>query len=502
MQAQQQQALAQALLSEGTQPVSTEGRSIGGVGYAVSPMEGMAKIGQILAGNIGQNSANDKLAAALSGIGDQTSGTSQGSPMDTAIGKMPPDLQQLVRMWSMPESMGGNPRAAAELIGKFSGPTEQQKNFGTSMPAWINKETMLPGQSAFDTALGTSAAGMQPPGTMPGTPSAVGGGMPAPQIPVQGPQDLGPLPQQKPIDPGSMPMPKPTIPPPGASAFNSTLTGSQGEGAANVPLDQLAMPRSALAMPQANGVGTPPPDPRNYPSMNAYQGAMKAWEEGQKAQAQVKPAGEKTQAEDTGKNIADAQKTYNVAVAMLPRAMQRFEQLRQASTDASYGGGVSDEEAGKEFHLVNPDYARWYARTGLGQITEPKRATANQIIEQAANQGILSELGPQLAGLRGNKFLESIASSASGLNSADPPPAKINAINGLQDQYISNVRALADQRRSYGEKNVPTDLDLAKQISQHASPGTKISVIDPQGRLGRVDPGHLVDLINSGGQLR
>lgn len=499
MQAQQQQALAQALLSEGETPVSTNNRMMGNMAYAISPLEGMAKMGQILAGSIGQNQANEKMANALYG-GDST-GSSIATGADSAFAKMPPDIQQLVKYYSM----SGEARAAAELISKFAGPTDPQKNFGAvpgAFNAWVNKETMLPGQSAFDTALGTSAAGMQPPGTMPGGAPSVGGGMPAPQIPVQGPQDLGPLPPQKPIDPGSMPQPKPTIPPPGAGAFNSTLTGSQGEGAANVPLDQLAMPRSALAMPQANGVGTPPPDPRNYPSMNAYQGAMKAWEEGQKAQAQVKPAGEKTQAEDTGKNIADAQKTYNVAVAMLPRAMQRFEQLRQASTDASYGGGVSDEEAGKEFHLVNPDYARWYARTGMGQITEPKRATANQIIEQAANQGILSELGPQLAGLRGNKFLESIASSASGLNSADPPPAKINAINGLQDQYISNVRALADQRRSYGEKNVPTDLDLAKQISQHASPGTKISVIDPQGRLGRVDPGHLVDLINSGGQLR
>jgi hypothetical protein len=173
----------------------------------------------------------------------------------------------------------------------------------------------------------------------------------------------------------------------------------------------------------------------------------------------VAVAGAKTSAEDTGKNLADTTKTFNVAAASLPRALQRFDQLRQAAPDASSGYGVDENGEG---HAID------FAKSAAGQIALPKTATANQIIQQASKQGILSELGPQLAGLRGNKFLESIASGASGLNASDPPATKINAINGLQTQYIANLKSLAAQRRSYGDTTVPTDDQIDGMVAKAA----------------------------------
>lgn len=50
-QLQQQQAIGQALLSQGLTPVDTSNRQVGGVGYRVSPLEGLSKIVQAAVGN-------------------------------------------------------------------------------------------------------------------------------------------------------------------------------------------------------------------------------------------------------------------------------------------------------------------------------------------------------------------------------------------------------------------------------------------------------------------
>jgi hypothetical protein len=213
-------------------------------------------------------------------------------------------------------------------------------------------------------------------------------------------------------------------------------------------------------------------------------------------------------------NLADAQKTYNVAASALPRAMQRFEQLRQAAPLASSGGGVSDQEPEQGVvagilpaYFSNPDYKRYYAKTAIGgaidnYISKGDVATANQTMEQAANQGILSELGPQLQGLKGNKFLESIASGASGLDMADPPNAKIHAINGLQDQYISNLMSLVNQRQQLGDPNTPSQSAIADMIMKNVNPTYPVSVISPDGTVGRVAAKHLGDLVNAGGKIQ
>lgn len=165
--------------------------------------------------------------------------------------------------------------------------------------------------------------------------------------------------------------------------------------------------------------------------------------------------GPQKQAEKSGEDAAAAQKTYSVAASNLPFVLSRFNEMRGAAKDASYGPEywVNDEGtgAGQQFHNSRDD----------------DTSRANSTLLQKGAQGILTELGPQLAqaGVRGNKFLESIASSASGLHMAQPPGAKLNAIDGLEAQYVRSLKATAQEIRSYGGK-APTDDEIDAEVAK------------------------------------
>lgn len=480
--AQQQQALAQALLQEGETPISTNNRMMGNIAYKISPFEGLAKMAQILSGKEGLQSSNEALANALYPQSSQDGmnihqDNSTGTPTTQDYAPTPSTLQTS----SAPQGTSVNPWVDAQ--GNPTRMANMQAMMGNRAGAEMTSLYAKPFQAAptaYGTGIGTAAAGQAAPGAFSPNAATV---QPQP-VRQPNPYAVMPSPQGMPAQPQSNTnagIPQPTsgiqIPPMNASQ----LTAHQSTGGSIQPPPAMAAP-----------------NPANYTTNDAYQAAMKAFQAGATKSAEAAGAGAATQAEDTGKNIADATKTFNVAAGNLPRAMQRFQQLRQASNDASYGGGVSEEEPGS----MIGDYARNFARTSGGQLLEPHRAIANQTIEQATKQGILSELGPQLAGLRGNKFLETIASGASGLNAADPPLAKINAINGLQDQYISNLKSLAQQRRSYGDPTAPSEMDLAKIISQNSLPTTMVNIITPDGKFGKVSVGHLSDLVQSGGQIK
>jgi hypothetical protein len=68
--------------------------------------------------------------------------------------------------------------------------------------------------------------------------------------------------------------------------------------------------------------------------------------------------------------------------------------------------------------------------------------------------------------LKGNKFLEGIAAGASGLNHSDPPQTKVHAVDGLEAQYISNLKQLAAQRRAYGDNRAPTDEQIDAEVAR------------------------------------
>jgi hypothetical protein len=446
MAAQQQEQMASALLQQGNTPIDTNNRQIGGVGTKISGYEGLAKIADVLAGRYSQNKANSALANAISPAASDSSSTSSPGSSNPALG-----------LASM-----ANPEAYSKAI---IDQALMPKRAGMS---WTDPNTGQPMHAPTDFELNNPAAGGPP----------VGGGVAAPPMqPVQGPSPVAP-------PPGAGEMNVPPAPPASIPQVNASQISPN-----------VAVPPGPTSPPAITAGPTPTSMPR-MPGEGelAYQARMKPLE-----------AGATSEAQDTGKNLADATKTFNVAASNLPRAMQRFSELRQASANASAGAGVSDQEPEQgimEHFLPGPDWARSAARTFPESWINPKVALANQTIDQATKQGVLSELGPQMQGLKGNKYLESIANGASGLNPADPAPVKIQAINGLQDQYISNMVSLANQRRSYGDPMAPKQSDLAQMISQNADPTYEVHILHPDGTLGTVKARSLMGAVQAGSQIQ
>lgn len=162
-----------------------------------------------------------------------------------------------------------------------------------------------------------------------------------------------------------------------------------------------------------------------------------------------------TAATKTGEHIGDAGKTLDIMQSNLPTVLERFQNMRSAANQASSGFGINEEGTGWKQSLQNSDIGS----TDVG--------IANQKLKQYAAQGILPELGPQLAqaGIRGNKFLETLASSASGLDLAASPQAKQSLIDGLENTYIRNLKATAEQLRAKGQQ-APSDADIDAAVAQ------------------------------------
>lgn len=164
--------------------------------------------------------------------------------------------------------------------------------------------------------------------------------------------------------------------------------------------------------------------------------------------------GEATAAKQ-GDTMGDNLKTLNVMSSNLPQVLQRFGKMRDAAKDASYGpeSWVNSEGTGmgQQFHNSRDD------ATGK----------ANAILQQTSAQGVLPELGPQLAqaGIKGNKFLETLSSNASAIPMNIGPDAKLNNINGLENQYIQNFKSTAQQVRNNGG-NAPSDADIDLMVSK------------------------------------
>lgn len=199
---------------------------------------------------------------------------------------------------------------------------------------------------------------------------------------------------------------------------------------------------------------TPPPQQQGE-SAAAYQNRAQmlfnAWKENpevMRAQKSSEAAGGKE-----GEHIGEAGKTLDIMQSNLPSVMQRFQAMREASANASSGMGVNNEGDG---------FAQQWANTSMGNDATSK---ANNILEQRAAQGILPELGPQLAqaGVKGNKFLETIANSASGLNMSAKPQDKVALIDGLELTYVNNLKSTAAQLRAQGQQ-APTDQEIDASV--------------------------------------
>lgn len=225
---------------------------------------------------------------------------------------------------------------------------------------------------------------------------------------------------------------------------NANAQPAQPANAAPAPL-----PQANTAVPRFN---PPPYDPSKTAAFNAELNKQ-AFEQFKLNNSGALKA-EDSEGTKTGEAIGEADKTLKIMQSNLPQVLQRFQRMRDFSTKAGYGTGNNNEGTGvlQEWH---------------NNFDNSETADANAVLKQAAAQGILPELGPQLAqaGIKGNKFLETLASSASGLDLGAPPSAKKKAIDGLENTYISNLKSTAGQLRARGQA-APSDAEIDAAVAK------------------------------------
>ena len=126
-------------MEQGTTPLDTSNRQIGGVGYSISPLEGLAKLAQTLSGRMGQNTANQGLIDALRRPQEQPQNGSAGDSQPNTLS--PQNYQaggQQGDMSSVPPSLLGyaayDPearKAIYDIMAKNAQTTNEQKNYGS-----------------------------------------------------------------------------------------------------------------------------------------------------------------------------------------------------------------------------------------------------------------------------------------------------------------------------------------------------------------------------------
>lgn len=474
-QIQQEQALADALRSQGDAPIDTNNRSIGGVGYAISPFEGAAKLSQALVGALAQRDANSKYNDLVSPQPDASQQPPPSSPepdlntpappggggitstpsypgdapqMPPQVGaagfqQLPAPPQPQAAQQPAPSGAPGfiNPQYTAALqavqqkynltpfeaqvvmqdpsaLGRVissNAPTPEMKNatmaYGAAGAPGAVRNIMdlqqFPGQKSMQEGLGTAAAQQAPAGSLPPGP----GGIPNP--PPRPAPSFPPQPSGYSVQNDGIHLPNP--PPPSVGGLPP---------AAMATLQNAANPAG----------GAQPPAPDALPPINRAGMSNAEYNEAVKARG----AGASAQATKTGDNAAEAAKTFNVMAANLPVLQKRIAAMTEANKSASFGpwnDEAGDGIASKYHDAVND-----------------KASVANATLQQLTAQNVLPELGPALAqaGIRGNKFLEQLSTTASGVDLSHGTGARQQQIDGLLQNYIQNMKSTYQQVKTYG----------------------------------------------------
>ncbi|CAB3782040.1 hypothetical protein [Paraburkholderia fynbosensis] len=148
-QLQQQQAIGQALLSQGLTPVDTSNRQVGGVGYRVSPLEGLAKIVQAAVGNKLATQSMGQQAQLMGQMYGNSFGTNQpaaaaAAPVDPA---QTPDAGGIVGggsgagVQSYPVAAQGQP-SPAQLGAQLTGAAPVARGGPLTLPGKTPQESM------------------------------------------------------------------------------------------------------------------------------------------------------------------------------------------------------------------------------------------------------------------------------------------------------------------------------------------------------------------------
>lgn len=197
------------------------------------------------------------------------------------------------------------------------------------------------------------------------------------------------------------------------------------------------------------------------------------------AQAAAQQEQTKKTGETTGTNLAEAQKTLSVMQSNLPSLNARLDEMKQYA--------VGNPQAGIAPASYGPNWL--LDENGEGPIADyhnsktDQTAVSNAMLKQRAAQGVLPELGPQLsqAGIKGNKFLEQLATSASGIPMNASPDAKAAAIEGLRTQYMRNMQATQQQVQQLGGQTAPQQL----QPSNNQPDPRLLAHLKQRGLLGQ-----------------
>lgn len=463
MDIQRRQQLAQQLLDNAKMPAPND--MAGNVVYKHSPLEYLAR-GASQAFGSSENLKAQQMAMELQGQQFNSMLGGSGSSSGQGVGGVTPQavlraqilsrgdqtaekamLDQAALTNEQKNAVGAGLNNAVDLAGAITaaqqGNTYNDRTIGgvQHVPV-LNRDAARLAQPLIDSAGGQTPQSMSPPMGVPPAPMSLGGPPPpVQQTPLPPPAGQGAMNAPS----GFVPRPPPITPDQGA--LGPVVPGSPAAGAALTPQPN---PVAAVnVVNNANGDVTPPPigdDPR-------YAGRVAAGAEKEKL-------GATTQADDA--------KTLNIMQSNLPVLLHRLQVMRDNSNKASHGYGVDEEGTGRQ---------QKFAAEFL-----PDMDKANTLLKQAAAQSVLPELGPQLAqsGVKGNKFLETIANNAVGLDLKSSPAAKKAAIDNLQSQYISNLKATSSRLRAQGQA-APSDEDIDKLVSQNLPkvPGNAPKNIDP-----------------------
>lgn len=149
MQLQQQQAIGQALLQQGLAPIDTSGRQVGGMGYRISPLEGLAKMANMYIGNKLSRDSMGQQAQIMGQLYGNAFGGGQQAPQaaPTDAGGMTGD-QLGAGVVSAPVATPGAPSGAqlgAAMGGAPAqvGPQTQMANGALTLPGRTPQQSML-----------------------------------------------------------------------------------------------------------------------------------------------------------------------------------------------------------------------------------------------------------------------------------------------------------------------------------------------------------------------
>jgi hypothetical protein len=335
--AQQQEAIAQAVLQQGISPIDTNNRSIGGIGYKISPWEGIAKLADVISGKYQQSNANEALANALqpqqqsppSGTtGDNISGQPMPQAPAQSGGQNFYDAQGNLTPIGYMQILNGN-RAVAEMK-----PTNEVRNAQFAMGGGAQDAmaqemqnklgsgymSANPGVASAQTAQGQNYAGTLPASMPPGG-AGVPRAMPAPQAP-----------QVNPVSGAPLPAPTPSAAPPMAPPTGGSLP--------------LPPPPQSIPAPNAATDQVPYPDPSQM-GANEYKAALEVATKANEARAEIAPAiakaGGVAQANEQGKNIGESEKAVAAVLGRLPSAMGIIKNMQGLANQVPYGPMVETQ---------------------------------------------------------------------------------------------------------------------------------------------------------------